>query len=131
MLNGYSIIDADSHVVEPPGMWLEYLEPEFSKFAPSADMKINGEQIVGMLSEQIRDLANKQMMSAHPNAYFNLYNVESQIQEMMLMGIPTYGLWIWAIDSMQPNLQSPERGIMIKTWKVCIINDRRFLSSFI
>lgn len=45
MLNGYSIIDADSHVVEPPSMWAEYLEPEFKQFAPSADMKIKGEDI--------------------------------------------------------------------------------------
>ena len=107
MLNGYSIIDADSHVIEPPNMWAEYLEPEFSKFAPSADMKINGEEIVAKLPGQIRELANKQMMAAHPNAYFNRYNVESHVQEMVLMGVdmaflyPTYGLWVWAIDSME------------------------------
>ncbi|MCG8363873.1 MAG: hypothetical protein MJA27_11150 [Pseudanabaenales cyanobacterium] len=35
-LKGYSIIDADAHVIEPAGMWAEYLEPEFKQFAPSA-----------------------------------------------------------------------------------------------
>ena len=45
MLKGYSIIDADSHVIEPPTMWAEYLEPEFKQFAPSAEMKIKGEDI--------------------------------------------------------------------------------------
>lgn len=108
MLNGYSIIDADSHVIEPQTMWAEYLEPEFREFAPSAEMKIQGEDIAEKVSRSIRDLANQQMMEAHPNAYFKSYDVESHVQEMVLMGIdraflyPTYGLWLWAIDSMQP-----------------------------
>lgn len=50
MLNGYKIIDADSHVIEPPNMWAEYLEPEFKQFAPSAEMKIKGEDIVEKVS---------------------------------------------------------------------------------
>ncbi|MEH2364901.1 MAG: amidohydrolase family protein [Nostoc sp.] len=110
MLNGYSIIDADSHVIEPLNMWAEYLEPEFLKFAPSVEMKIQGEDIVKKVSRQVRDQANKQMMSAHPNAYFQSYNVESHVQEMVQMGIdlaflyPTYGLWLWAIDTMQPEV---------------------------
>ncbi len=110
MLNGYSIIDADSHVIEPPSMWAEYLEPEFKQFAPSAEMKIQGEDIVKKVSRQVRDKANKQMMEAHPNAYFQGYNVKSHLQEMVLMGIdlaflyPTYGLWLWAIDTMQPEV---------------------------
>ena len=42
MLQEYSIIDADSHVVEPPNMWAKYLEPEFLPFAHSVEIKING-----------------------------------------------------------------------------------------
>ena len=87
MLQGYSIIDADSHVIEPPAMWAEYLEPEFRQFAPSPEMKIQGEEIVEKVSKQVRDDANKQMMQAHPNAYFQGYNVESHLQEMVQMGI--------------------------------------------
>ncbi|NES18164.1 MAG: amidohydrolase [Symploca sp. SIO3E6] len=108
MLNGYSIIDADSHVVEPPQMWREYLAPEFLDFAPSAEMKIQGEEVVEKVSPQVRDAGNQQMRQAHPNAYFQGYNVESHLQEMVQMGIdvaflyPTYGLWLWAIDTMQP-----------------------------
>ncbi len=110
MLNGYSIIDADSHVIEPPSMWAEYLETEFQQFSPSAQMKIKGEEITEKISSQVRDVGNKQMMSAHPNAYFQGYNVESHLQEMVGMGIdiafiyPTYGLWLWAIDSMEVQL---------------------------
>lgn len=110
MLNGYSIIDADSHVIEPPSMWAEYLELEFQEFSPSAQMKVKGEEITEKVSQQVRDLANKQMMSAHPNAYFQRYNVESHLQEMLGMGVdiafvyPTYGLWLWAIDNMEAHV---------------------------
>ena len=109
-LKGYSIIDADSHVIEPAGMWAKYLEPEFKQFAPSAGMKIQGEDIVEKLSKQLRDEANQQIMQAHPNAYFKGYTVESHVQEMVLMGVdqaflyPTYGLWLWAIDTMKPEV---------------------------
>lgn len=110
MLNGYKIIDADSHVIEPPNMWAEYLEPQFKQFAPSAEMKIKGEDIVEKVSKQVRDEANKQMMQAHPNAYLRGYDVESHVQEMERTGVdiafvyPTYGLWLWAIDSMAPQV---------------------------
>ena len=110
MLNGYSIIDADSHVIEPPTMWAEYLEPEFKHFAPSPEMKIKGEDIVEKLSPQASEEGNKQMMQAHPNAYFRRYDVESHVQEMVLMGVdmaflyPTYGLWLWSLDTMQPEV---------------------------
>ena len=110
MLNGYSIIDADSHVIEPPTMWADYLEPEFKHFAPSPDMKIKGEDIVKKISQQVLDEGNRQMMEAHPNAYLRSYDVESHVQEMVLMGVdlaflyPTYGLWLWSIDTMQPEV---------------------------
>lgn len=110
MLQGYSIIDADSHVVEPPNMWAKYLEPEFSSFAPSVEMKIQGEDIVHKVSQRVRAVGNQQMMQAHPNAYFQRYSVESHVREMEQMGVdlaflyPTYGLWLWGIDTMQPEV---------------------------
>jgi predicted TIM-barrel fold metal-dependent hydrolase len=106
MLNGYKIIDADSHVIEPPAMWGQYLEPKFREFAPSADMKIKGEPISQKISPQVQAEGNKQMMQAHPHAYLNRYNPESHVQAMVQMGIdvafiyPNYGLWLFAIDSL-------------------------------
>ena len=105
MLNGYKIIDADSHVIEPLDMWFEYLEPEFRDFAPSRDMKIKGEPITEKISQQVQQEGNKQMMQAHPHAYLNHYNPESHVQAMVQMGVdisfiyPTYGLWLFAIDT--------------------------------
>ncbi|MFN6188888.1 MAG: amidohydrolase family protein [Microcystis sp.] len=106
MLNGYKIIDADSHVIEPPAMWGQYLDPKFREFAPSGDMKIKGEPISQKISPQVQAEGNKQMMQAHPHAYLNRYNPESHVQSMTQMGIdvafiyPNYGLWLFAIDSL-------------------------------
>lgn len=110
MLNGYRIIDADSHVIEPPTMWHEYLDPEFREFAPSADMRIQGKKITAKVSEQIEFHSNQQMAKAYPNAYAKGYDAESHVQAMVQMGIditflyPTYGLWLWAIDDMAPDV---------------------------
>lgn len=110
MLCGYKIIDADSHVIEPPQMWSKYLAPEFQQFAPSADMKIQGLEIVHKISPQAREAANRQMMQAHPDAYFHRYDVESHLRSMEQMGIdiaflyPTYGLWLFAIDTLPPEV---------------------------
>src|SRR5205823_2172338 len=35
MLNETPVIDADSHIVEPPSMWQQYLPEEFRQLAPS------------------------------------------------------------------------------------------------
>lgn len=110
MLHGYKILDADSHVFEPTQMWAKYLPPEFKQFAPSPDMKIQGEKITNQVSEQVEKEGNKQMMAAHPNAYLKQYDVESHVQAMVQMGVdlafvyPTFGLWLWSIDSMAPQV---------------------------
>ncbi len=110
MLNGYKIIDADSHVIESPQIWTKYLDPKFKDFAPSLDMKIKGETITEKISPQLQQEGNRQMMQAHPHAYLHRYNSESHVQAMVQMGIdiafvyPTYGLWLWAIDSMAPQV---------------------------
>ncbi len=110
MLNGYQIIDSDSHVIEPIGMWREYLDPEFREFAPSAHMRIQGKEIVSKISQQVVEQSNQQMAKAHANAYARGYDAESHVQAMVQMGIdiaflyPTYGLWLWAMDDMAPEV---------------------------
>ncbi len=110
MLKGYSIIDADSHVIEPPSMWIKYLSPEFKQFAPSPDMKIKGEPITQKIYQQLEKEGNRQMMEAHPHAYLNHYDPESYVQAMVLMGVdiafvyPTFGLCLFAIDALPPEV---------------------------
>jgi predicted TIM-barrel fold metal-dependent hydrolase len=97
-------------VIEPPSLWREYLDPEFREFAPSADMKIKGEAITTKVSTQVEKQGNQQMAKAHPNAYAKSYDAESHVQAMVQMGIdiaflyPTYGLWLWSIDPMAPQV---------------------------
>ncbi len=33
-MRAYNVISADSHVVEPPDLWLDYIEPKFKARAP-------------------------------------------------------------------------------------------------
>ena len=43
--NGFSIIDSDMHIMEPPDLWERYIDAEFKSMAP-----------IGMTSENVRDL---------------------------------------------------------------------------
>lgn len=110
MLNGYQIIDADSHVTEPPDMWEKYLEPAFKSFAPSPDMSIRGEKIYNKISAQVRIEGAKQIMQSHPRSIFNGFNSESHVWAMKQMGVdvslmyPTIGLWLLAVDTMESQL---------------------------
>ena len=110
MFNGYQIVDVDSHVTEPPEIWAKYLEPAFKSFAPSPDMKIKGEEIIHKLSDRYRSTATKQMMQHHPMSVLNGFDPETHVRAMIQMGVdisflyPNTGLWVFANDTMAPQL---------------------------
>ena len=112
MLKEYQVIDADSHVWEPPTMWKRYLEPEFKDFAPSLDMSIKGEKIYDSqsLSETIFKAGAKKIAQNHPISMLKGFNSESHLQAMKRMGVdisfiyPSNGLWLFAIDTMSPQV---------------------------
>jgi predicted TIM-barrel fold metal-dependent hydrolase len=110
MLKGYSIIDADAHILEPNEMWAEYLEPAFKTHAPSPDFKIGGETIYRKHSTQLLEETNQQVSKTHPTSLLNRFDSESQVRAMKEMGIdvsfvyPSIALWILAIDTMTPQL---------------------------
>lgn len=118
MLNGYRIIDADSHVYEPHNMWLQYLEPAFRNFAPSPDLKIQGESIMNFDSDRMRLVAGQQTIQNHPQSWLHNFDPESHVQAMQHMGVdiafiyPTYFSWIIAIDSMAP----PVAGAFVRAY---------------
>ncbi len=130
MLKEYQIIDADSHVSEPTEIWEKYLEPEFKNRAPYRELnsaeggvieidifsspvknlKVEGEKIYHKISDEvwaegirvaIRDYAKYGSLDCDP---------ESQVKAMKRMGTdiaflyPTVGLWLLAIDAMEPQL---------------------------
>jgi predicted TIM-barrel fold metal-dependent hydrolase len=110
MLNGYQIIDADSHVYEPSDMWAKYLEPPFKHFAPSPDLKIKGEEITSKFSERVSIQGVQQLVNNYPMSVLSGFDSESHVRAIKQMGVdisflyPSYGLWLLAVDSMAPQL---------------------------
>ncbi|MCC5610688.1 amidohydrolase [Nostoc sp. CHAB 5834] len=110
MLNGYKIIDADSHVYEPNDMWEKYLEPAFKSFALSLDYKIQGKEIYLKISDRVRSEGAKRVTQTHPISVLTGFDSKSHVQAMKQMGVdisfvyPTIGLWLFAIDTMTPQL---------------------------
>lgn len=110
MLNDYKIIDADSHVYEPNDMWEKYLEPAFKSFALSLDYKIQGKEIYLKISDRVRSEGAKRVTQTHPISVLSGFDSKSHVQAMKQMGVdisfvyPTIGLWLFAIDTMTPQL---------------------------
>lgn len=134
MLKKYKIMDADGHVTEPFEMWEEYLEPEFKSRAPykeqnieysdsshqvirldlfeppTKNMKIDGEIIYHNISDAVWAEGIKAMIRDYNNYGTAGADPSSQVQAIARMGVdvcflyPTVGLWLFAIDSMDPQL---------------------------
>jgi uncharacterized protein len=109
-INDYQIIDTDAHVFEPLSMWKEYLEPAYKSFAPSSDMKIQGEPIYYKVSNEVVTHWTQQIMKAHPMARLNGFTNELHLMSMKEMEIdisfiyPTLGMAIQSIDAMKPQV---------------------------
>jgi predicted TIM-barrel fold metal-dependent hydrolase len=135
MLNGYRIIDADGHVVEPIEMWEKYLEPEFKARAPYPDKdrgtahrlrdvaahglkallpnpitKVEGQEIFNKISKEVWIEGTWLMAKRYPKSALRNFDAVSQIDVMKKMGVdlafvyPTIGLWLFAVDTMDPKL---------------------------
>ena len=118
MLNGYRIIDADSHVYEPHSLWKTYLEPAFRDFAPTAELKIQGVSVMNKSSPTLISEGVKQVKRSHPLSYAQEFNPESQVQAMYRMGVditfvyPTYLAWITGVDTMA----APQVGAYVRAY---------------
>ncbi len=110
MLKHYQIIDADCHVLEPIDLWEKYLEPEFKHRAPSREMKVDGEPIYQKISRQHQEEGLKVAIRDFSSYGIDRYDPESQLKAIATMGAdvaflyPTMGLWLFAVDSMEPQL---------------------------
>lgn len=114
MLEGYQIIDADSHVLEPPYMWEKYLEPEFKQYAPTwvkphnfagtesqsiveeewkngfpslIDMRIDGQKVFNKISEELWDKATDKMLDDYNESAVSKFDPSSQVKAMKKMGV--------------------------------------------
>lgn len=110
MLQGYQIIDADCHVLEPIDMWEKYLEPAFKSYALSQDLTFEGEKIFQKLSDDFWVEGFKARVRDFVSYEIDRYDPESQVKAIKTLGAdivflyPTVGLWLLAIDTMDSQL---------------------------
>ena len=130
MLKDYQIIDADSHVTEPVDMWAKYIEPAFKNRAPYQEqlatdggtiaidlfspptkhLKVADEKIYHKISDRVWAEGLKVAIRDYERYGGFGSDPESQVKAMQQMGAdisflyPTVGLWVLAIDSMEPQL---------------------------
>ncbi len=97
------VIDADSHVLEPPDMWGQYLEPEFRDKAPYfIKDEQGGEHLVtdGVVHDRI-PYPEEGWTARRPGGF----NPHERVKDMELEGIdvqvlfPTQGLFIQAVSN--------------------------------
>ena len=112
MFESYRIIDADCHIFEPIKMWEQYLEPAFKHLAPSHKMEINQEKIYLKISPELQQESFTATLRDYNSYGIDRYDSASHVQAVKTMGVdrcflyPTMGLWVLAIDTMDPLLAS-------------------------
>jgi uncharacterized protein len=137
VLNGYRIMDADGHVVEPPDFWQTYLEPEFRDLAPYEDktpaaakflqqaakfglkgllpnparnLRIQDEVVYQKISDEFWSRGIWEVVKNYTEPAIRRFDATSQVKALKKMGVdvsflyPTLGLWVLAIDTMDPKL---------------------------
>jgi predicted TIM-barrel fold metal-dependent hydrolase len=77
---------------------------------PVHGMRVDGEEIFNKISEEVWIEGTWLMAKRYPKAALRHFDAESQVQVMKQMGVdiaflyPTVGLWLFAIDTMDPAL---------------------------
>ena len=116
MRQGYRVIDADGHVLEPPDLWERHIDPEFRHQAPRGF----GVLSVEVLGRRMPDIPGgvpegSPDYSTGPNARYGAaakrdFDAVSQIEAMDVEGIdlavlyPSRGLYAASVDGMPPRL---------------------------
>lgn len=110
MFQQYHVIDSDLHVLEPNTMWGEYIEPAFQRYVPSPDLKIENESVFYKLSDSHLEEVKKFYWSNHSEWMISGCEAESLVKSTKQLGIdigflyPTFGLWLFAIDTLPAQL---------------------------
>lgn len=116
MLGIQQIIDADSHVMEPHGLWEKYLEPRFLPHLSSTEgpglgeLLVDGEQICDRVSSELQARGLLHLARHYREAMLAGFDAASHVAALRRAGYertfvhPTLGLWLFAIDSMEAEL---------------------------
>jgi predicted TIM-barrel fold metal-dependent hydrolase len=118
MRNGFRIIDADRHVIEPVEMWREYLDPAFrdavpylasTGSSPFPVLMVLGQPVMSPIPERAQiELARTQQRRAEHVAAAS--RPEGQLRAMDEAGIdvaflfPTFASYLVSVDTMSPEL---------------------------
>jgi uncharacterized protein len=119
MREQYQIIDADGHVMEPDGMWCDYIDPRFRDRAPRrasaagqdwAQMLVDGEPIYRNYPDDLVAAFHKNTIEWYGEFAACGFDPPSQVRALDLQGIdisylyPSLGLGVVAIDGQDPRL---------------------------
>ena len=116
MSRSYDVIDADAHVLEPPDLWLNYIDPKYRERAPKIIIDTDGRERValegkiigaplgvvmsGSVGMPIEEIRNMKYADGRKGGF----DPHARIKDMDLDGIdaaflyPTVGLFSGAID---------------------------------
>ena len=115
--NGFRVLDSDMHVLEPAGLWQEYIDPAFRDRAPvgltryprDIGVIVNGVPLGAAEGNPMRVKAKQRDMENKTARYrFAMdqdWNSQSQLEAMDAEGIdvavlfPTRGLFVLGLDS--------------------------------
>ncbi|XXY17194.1 amidohydrolase family protein [Sorangium sp. So ce216] len=122
MLEGYRIIDADSHVLEDAALWERGVEPEFRGRAPRprrlvvggqsivGPLEVEGEAIFDRISDELIVRAELHVQKHHREAAAERFSPATHVAALQRMGAdlsfvyPTSAGWTLAIDRMDARL---------------------------
>jgi uncharacterized protein len=124
MLDGQLILDADSHVMEPEGLWDTYLDPRFRARAPRrrilpaiagappmpGPLEVGGELVHDRVTEELDARGQLHLMRHHREALQSGFGPASHVAALRRMGAdltfayPTVGAWLFAIDALDIEL---------------------------
>lgn len=125
MKQGYRVIDADAHVIEPAEMWERYLDAEFRHRAPrhlnlAFSIITDGVSIntpdrwdPGANPEQLARRAERIQASfaeLYPDAFARGFDAVAQLADMDVEGVdcsflyPSFGLFVTASNEIDPKL---------------------------
>jgi uncharacterized protein len=120
--NGFRVVDADAHVIEPHAMWTDYLAPEFRARAPRPVGLTFGFELEGVgvnlpaqwspaSTQDEIEQRGRRVQSTYeelfPDAYVAGFSAPAQLHDMDREGVdvsflyPSFGLFVLAIDGME------------------------------
>jgi predicted TIM-barrel fold metal-dependent hydrolase len=117
--NGFRVLDADGHVMEPDSIWVDYIDPAFRDRAPRrvtdtgrawAQMVVDGTPIYREYPDELVEAFHQRTLAEYRPYAEAGFDAASQVRALDDQGIdvsylyPSLGLGVVAIDGQDPKL---------------------------